>query len=108
MNRSTAIPNLDIPELRKARGAFFTPPAIADFLAWCVYLRHVEEVIAGKDKRAYAEATRLIDETMRALFAECGRTDDFDAYVDEVRTTHKAKRNLMKAMGGLATAEAAR
>ena len=28
---------LDLPELRKARGAFFTPPAIADFLAaWAV------------------------------------------------------------------------
>jgi tRNA1(Val) A37 N6-methylase TrmN6 len=26
--------NLDLPELRKARGAFFTPIAIADFLAW--------------------------------------------------------------------------
>jgi len=34
MNLSPAIPNLDVPELRKARGAFFTPPAIADFLAW--------------------------------------------------------------------------
>lgn len=38
-----------------------------------VYRRHVEDVIAGKDKRAYAEAVRLIDETMRALYAESGQ-----------------------------------
>jgi uncharacterized Zn finger protein len=66
-----------------------------------VYRRHVEDVIAGKDKRAYAEAVRLIDETMRALFAESGRPEDFDAYVEEVRTAHKPKRNLMKLMAGL-------
>ena len=63
--------------------------------------RHVEEVIAGKDKRAYAEAVRLIDETMRALYAESGQPDDFDAYVEEVRTAHKPKRNLMKLMAAL-------
>lgn len=72
-----------------------------------VYRRHVEDVIAGKDKRAYAEAVRLIDETMRALYAESGQPEDFDAYVEEVRTAHKAKRNLMKLMAGLEPAGAA-
>jgi len=43
-------------------------------------------VIAGWDKRAYAEAVRLID---------------------EVRTSHRAKRNLMKLMAGLDPARAA-
>jgi uncharacterized Zn finger protein len=66
-----------------------------------VYRRHVEDVIAGKDKRAYAEAVRLIDETMRELYTECGRPEDFGAYVEEVRTAHKPKRNLMKLMAGL-------
>lgn len=66
-----------------------------------VYRRHVEDVIAGKDKRAYAEAVRLIDETMRTLYTESGRPEDFDAYVEEVRTAHKPKRNLMKLMAGL-------
>jgi uncharacterized Zn finger protein len=70
-----------------------------------VYRRHVEDVIAGKDKRAYAEAVRLIDETMRALYAESGRSGDFDAYVEEVRTAHKPKRNLMKLMAGLEPAK---
>jgi len=72
-----------------------------------VYRRHVEDVIAGKDKRAYAEAVRLIDETMRTLYAETGRPEDFDAYVEEVRTAHKPKRNLMKLMAGLDSARAA-
>ena len=52
-----------------------------------VYRRHVEQVIAGKDKRAYAEAAHLIDQTVRALFVESGRPEDFDACVEEVRTT---------------------
>jgi uncharacterized Zn finger protein len=69
-----------------------------------VYRRHVENVIAGKDKRAYAEAVRLIDETMRSLYIEGDRSEDFDAYVEEVRTAHKPKRNLMKAMAGLEAA----
>lgn len=37
-------------------------------------------MIAGKDKRAYAKAVRLIDE-MRALYAESERPEDFDTYV---------------------------
>jgi hypothetical protein len=70
-----------------------------------VYRRHVEDVIAGKDKRAYAEAVRLIDETMRALYAESRQPEDFDAYVEEVRAAHKPKRNLMKLMAGLEPAK---
>jgi adenine-specific DNA-methyltransferase len=30
----TSVPTVDPPDARKARGAFFTPAAIADFLAW--------------------------------------------------------------------------
>jgi uncharacterized Zn finger protein len=63
-----------------------------------VYRRHVEDVIAGKDKRAYAEAAHLIDDTIRTLFGECGRPGDFGAYVDDVRARHKPKRNLIKAI----------
>lgn len=72
-----------------------------------VYQRHIEDVIAGKDKRAYAEAAQLIDERVRALFLECGRAADFDRYVEDVRARHKAKRNLMKAMAGLKPVSAA-
>jgi uncharacterized Zn finger protein len=72
-----------------------------------VYRRKVEETIDHKDKRAYAEAVRLIDGTIRALFDECGRPEDFDAYLDEVRTAHRPKRNLMKFMDGLARTHSA-
>ena len=37
MTELVSLSEQDLPELRKARGAFFTPPAIADFLAaWAV------------------------------------------------------------------------
>lgn len=71
--------------------------------ALLVYRRHVEDTIDGRDARAYAAAVKLIDGTIRALLAECGRPDDFAAYVAEVRTAHKAKRNLLKLLDGLAT-----
>ncbi|HWC26473.1 MAG TPA: hypothetical protein VG474_07815 [Solirubrobacteraceae bacterium] len=69
--------------------------------ALAVYRRHVEDVIGHKDKRAYQQAVEIIDGTVRALFAECGRAADFTAYVDEVRAAHKPKRNLMKLMASL-------
>lgn len=72
--------------------------------ALTVYRRQVEATIAGKDKRSYAEAVRIIDQTIRPLFTECDRPADFDAYVAEVRATHRPKRNLMKAMDGLQAA----
>jgi len=64
--------------------------------ALTVYREHVEEIIGRKDKRSYEEAVRLIDQTIRPLFAESGRSGDFPRYVDEVRVAHKPKRNLMK------------
>ncbi len=66
-----------------------------------VYRGHVERTIAGKDKRSYADAVRLIDQTIRPLFAECDRPADFNAYLAEVRTVHRPKRNLMKLMDEL-------
>ncbi len=75
--------------------------------ALSVYRRHVEDVIAGRDKRAYGEAVGVIDDTMKPLFDECGRPQEFLAYIDELRTTHKAKRNLMKLLDRLETADSA-
>lgn len=72
--------------------------------ALSVYERHVENIIGHKDKRSYEQAVRLIDDTIRTLFAECGRPEDFAAYVDDVRASHKQKRNLMKLMSELRTA----
>jgi uncharacterized Zn finger protein len=63
-----------------------------------VYRRHVEQIIGGKDKRSYAEAVRLIEEKIRPLFTECGKPDDYDGYLEEIRSSHRPKRNLMKLM----------
>lgn len=64
----------------------------------------MENIIGHKDKRSYEQAVQLIDDTIRTLFAECGRPEDFAAYVDDVRASHKQKRNLMKLMSELRTA----
>jgi uncharacterized Zn finger protein len=66
-----------------------------------VYRRHVEQTIAGKDKRSYAEAVRLIGETIRPLFTECGKPEGYEGYVEEIRSSHRPKRNLMKLMDQL-------
>jgi uncharacterized Zn finger protein len=68
-----------------------------------VYRQHVEDVIAAKNNRAYEDAVQLINGTIRELFNECGRANGFGSYVEEVRTTHKPKRNLIKLMASLKT-----
>jgi uncharacterized Zn finger protein len=68
-----------------------------------VYRLHVEQTIAGKDKRSYAEAVGLIEETIRPLFTECGKPDDYEGYLEEIRSSHRPKRNLMKLMDQLGT-----
>jgi uncharacterized Zn finger protein len=73
-----------------------------------VYRLHVEQTIAGKDKRSYAEAVRLIEETIRPLFTECGKPDDYEGYLEEIRSSHRPKRNLMKLMDQLKTRPKAR
>jgi uncharacterized Zn finger protein len=67
--------------------------------ALAVYRVHVERTIAGKDKRSYAEAIRLMKETIRPLLAECGRAADFDSYLAEVRATHRQKAQPDEADG---------
>ena len=64
--------------------------------ALMVYRDRVEAIIGQKDKRAYEEAVRVIEQTIRPLFSESGRSAEFDAYVEGLRSAHKPKRNLMK------------
>ncbi|MEA2128016.1 MAG: hypothetical protein QOJ85_907 [Solirubrobacteraceae bacterium] len=73
--------------------------------ALTVYRRHVEDIIAHKDKRSYAEAVALVDGTIRTLYTECDRASDFAAYIDELRAAHKPKRNLMKLIAELQPAK---
>jgi uncharacterized Zn finger protein len=69
--------------------------------ALTVYRRHVEDLIAHKDKRSYAEAVTVVDTTIRALYTACDRAGDFAAYISELRATHKPKRNLIKLIDDL-------
>ncbi len=69
---------------------------------------NVRQTIAGEDKRSYTQAVRLIDETIRPLFTECGKPDDYEGYLDEIRSRHRPKRNLMKLMDQLQTRPGAR
>ena len=63
----------DTPELRKARGAFFTPPAVAAFMAnWAVRSEHdrLLEPSCGEASFLLAAHARL-----RALGAESTASD---------------------------------
>ena len=68
-----------------------------------VYRRQVEDMIATKNNRGYEDAVRLIDGTIRSLFDECGQPGEFAAYLADVRTTHKPKRNLIKLLATIQT-----
>lgn len=65
-----------------------------------IYRRAVERAIDRKDKRGYREAVelmRIVADLMRAAH----QPEAFEPYVEEVRATHRRKRNLMKLLEGL-------
>jgi uncharacterized Zn finger protein len=74
--------------------------------ALSVYCQHVEDTIAYKDKRSYAEAVQLIEDTIRPLFAEAGRPHGFAEYLEQLRATHRQKRNFIKLLDGFAASTA--
>lgn len=60
-----------------------------------IYREQVEPMIEHKNKAAYRKATDMIIK-IRDLMARTGQAGDFPEYLEEVRTAHKRKRNLMK------------
>ncbi len=60
-----------------------------------IYQREVEETVAQKNNRAYAEAVELMRK-VKDLMQRADRGGEFSAYVESVRAAHKPKRNLMK------------
>jgi hypothetical protein len=50
----------------------------------------------------------VIEETIRPLFTECGKPDDYEGYLEEIRNSHRPKRNLLKLMDQLKTRLGAR
>ena len=62
--------------------------------ALTIYQAQVEPTLAGKDKRAYEEATDLLKHV--ASLMKRLKRDDFPHFLARVRFAHKAKRNFMK------------
>lgn len=63
--------------------------------ALTVWKGQMEPTIGGKNADAYRQAIELLRKIHRVL-ARLGRSDEFAAYIDDLRTNHKRLRNLMK------------
>jgi len=59
-----------------------------------VYQRHVEYTIDLKNKSAYAEAVEYI-QRIHKLMGKSGKKQEFNNYLEQVRTVHKRKINLI-------------
>lgn len=62
--------------------------------AIAVYRQHVESLVRMGGNRSYEEAARTI-----ARMADLQRAAAHTAYLDDLRTRHKAKRNFIKLLG---------
>lgn len=75
-------------ELAKAREKNHPAEAAA------VYVREAERSIDQKNNRAYAEAVNLLRKS-RQLWQRTGETAEWQAVLNRLRLTHKAKRNFI-------------
>ena len=62
-----------------------------------IYKNRIEPIVAGKNKAAYAEATKLLTK-IRRLMKKTGEHEAFADYLAHVRARHKPKRNFMKSL----------
>lgn len=69
--------------------------------AAAIYRDAIDSIIAYKDNRAYDEAAELA-KNIGALMRRCGQTKQFGAWIAALREKHRAKRNLMQQIEGLA------
>jgi uncharacterized Zn finger protein len=60
-----------------------------------IYKAHVASLLRNTGDRVYEEAVGFIGK-IGALLAGSGQEASFEPFLDEIRTTHKRKRNLMK------------
>ena len=63
--------------------------------ALSVYHTFVEPTIAQKHDAAYHDAVSLIKK-VRLLMKRLGKMEEWDRFLESIRTTHKRKRNFMK------------
>ncbi len=66
-----------------------------------VYKKFVEPTVNQTNNQAYEEAIKLIKK-IQAVMNRLGKNDAFAAYVRELRTKYKAKRNFIKLLEKLA------
>lgn len=59
-----------------------------------IYQARVEPIVERKNNQAYDEAAELIKK-IGALMKRAGKTQEFTAWTEALRTRHKAKRNFM-------------
>lgn len=75
--------------------------------AVAVYRDRVEPIVDRKTKAAYADAVSLIA-MVKELMTRLGQEDEFGDYLEQIRATHRRKRNFMKLLDELEPAEPAR
>ena len=60
-----------------------------------IYQRGINPVLDRKDIEAYHDAVRTL-QRIRRLMKALGKEAEFTAYLEEVRSAHRPKRNFMK------------
>jgi uncharacterized Zn finger protein len=63
--------------------------------AIAVYRDRIPVILAGPDGNAYERASELLARVKKLLLA-CGKKEELAAYIAEIRSTHRRKRNFMK------------
>ena len=65
-----------------------------------IYREQIEPTIERKTKADYRQAAEMLGR-IRDLMERTGEAAEFPIYLEQVRETHKRKRNLMKLLAGL-------
>jgi uncharacterized Zn finger protein len=60
-----------------------------------IYQTRIDPIVERKNNDAYDEATQLVGK-IKGLMQRTGKTTEFDAWLEQLRAKHKAKRNFMK------------
>jgi uncharacterized Zn finger protein len=84
-------------KLAKARAATHPQDAVD------IYQAHVDPIVGRANNSAYDEAAELVG-TIKKLMQRMGKAREFTTWLGELRTRHKAKRNLMQRLERLTPA----
>lgn len=65
-----------------------------------LYKHEIQHLINLRNNDSYAEAAKLVEKVGK-LYKQLKQKAEFEDYVNELRVTHKAKRNFMKCLDGV-------